>query len=136
MGWENKYLSIILYLDDMIRASTRDERLENAKIQLGRNLDFRVKAEQVAENINPLEFGKGKFKEINLSDINLKDVKRKIQTSPYKNIEIQELRLFIEEKLEQLLKENTTRISFSERYKAIIDRYNAETPPMKIIMKN
>ena len=88
MDWENKYLSIILYLDDMIRASTRDERLENAKIQLGRNLDFRVKADQVAENINPLEL----VKEIQRGKpirYKFKRHKKKDSNLPYKNIEIQ-----------------------------------------------
>jgi type I restriction enzyme R subunit len=65
------------------------------------------------------------MKTISLAEINTEDIKRKIQESPYKNIEIQELRSFIEEKLEKLLEENKTRISFSERYKAIIDKYNS-----------
>lgn len=62
---------------------------------------------------------------ISLAEIDTEDIKRKIQESPYKNIKIQELRTFIEEKLEKLLQENKTRISFSERYKAIIDKYNS-----------
>ena len=65
------------------------------------------------------------MKTIKLSEIDTKEVKRKIQESPYKNIEIQELRSFIEEKLEKLLQDNKTRINFSERYKAIIDKYNS-----------
>lgn len=65
------------------------------------------------------------MKTISLTEIDTGDVRRRIQESPYKNIEIQELRSFIEGKLEKLLEENKTRISFYERYKAIIDRYNA-----------
>src|SRR5699024_2112721 len=60
----------------------------------------------------------------NLTEVNTDDVKKKIEESPYKNIDIQELRLFIEDKLEQLLQENKTRTGFVERYKEIIERYN------------
>ena len=40
-------------------------------------------------------------------------------------MEIDDLRVFIEKALEQLINKNCTRIAFSQRYKNIIDRYNA-----------
>ena len=90
-------------------------------------LDLSVKANYVKEDGSE-EYGIKAMKTISLAEINTEDIKRKIQESPYKNIEIQELRSFIEEKLEKLLQENKTRISFSERYKAIIDKYNSGNP--------
>ena len=129
IGWENKYLSIILYLDDMIHTAVRDGNIENAKIELNKVLDFSIKAEslpnEVHEDSNPDVQEIKVMKTINLSDVDTNDIKSKIRKSPYKNIEIQELRLFIEEKLEKLLEYNKSRILFSERYKAIIDRYNS-----------
>ena len=129
IGWENKYLSIILYLDDMIRSAIRDSNIDGAKIELNKVLDFSVKAESLPEQVqDDSNYGINEIKvmkTINLSDVDTSDIKSKIKSSPYKNIEIQELRLFIEEKLEKLLENNKTRILFSERYKAIIDRYNS-----------
>ena len=40
-------------------------------------------------------------------------------------MEIDDLRAFIEKAIEQLINKNCTRIAFSQRYKNIIDRYNA-----------
>ena len=125
MGWENKYLSPILYLDDMIKAAVRDENIENAKIELSRTLDLSVKAESVQEEDQTDEYGIKVMRTLKLSEIDTNDIRKKIEESPYKNIEIQELRSFIEDKLENLLKDNKTRVSFAERYKAIIDNYNA-----------
>lgn len=124
IGWKNKYLSIIFYLDDMLRNSIRDIKIDRAKIELGRTLDLSVMAEHIKEK-DESNYGIKRMKTLNLLEINTDDIKSKIRESPYKNIEIQELRNFIEEKLEKLLEENKTRIKFSERYKSIIDRYNA-----------
>lgn len=121
--WNNKYLTIIFYLDDMFKAAVRDVNIDRAKIELDKTLDLSVKANSVKEDGS--EYGIKAMKTISLAEINTEDIKRKIQESPYRNIEIQELRSFIEEKLEKLLQENKTRISFSERYKAIIDKYNS-----------
>lgn len=122
--WNNKYLTIIFYLDDMFRAVVRDVNIDRAKIELDKTLDLSVKANSVKEDTSQ-GYGIKAMKTISLAEIDTEDIKRKIQESPYKNIEIQELRSFIEEKLEKLLQENKTRISFSERYKAIIDKYNS-----------
>lgn len=123
-GWMNKFLPVILYLDDLIKASVREDTIDRARVALDRTLDLSVEAGTVHvddgnnHSITPMTT-------YNLSDINTDDIKQTINDSPYKNIEIQELRLFIESKLEALLNENKTRTSFAERYQAIIDRYNA-----------
>lgn len=125
MGWSNKYLSPILYLDDMIKVSVREDVMENAKTELSRTLDLSVMAGSVNEDKSPNDFEIKTMRTLSLTDINTDDVRKRIQSSPYKNIEIQELRAFIEAKLEKLLEDNKTRISFAERYKAIINNYNA-----------
>lgn len=43
----------------------------------------------------------------------------------YKNLEIDNLRKHLENKLKKMLKRNCTRRSFAERFKNIIDEYNA-----------
>ncbi|KRG10723.1 deoxyribonuclease [Virgibacillus soli] len=123
--WENKYLSIIFYLGDMIKASAREESIESAKVALSRTLDLSVKSKYVHEDAGDNKYEVTKMKTLNLSEINTENVRKTIKESPYKNIEIQELRMFIEDKLGKLLQENKTRVNFVERYKELINRYNA-----------
>ncbi len=60
-----------------------------------------------------------------LSKINFEKLKEDFQHATYKNIEITDLRVFIERKLEQMIQQNATRIDFAQRLQEIIDTYNA-----------
>jgi type I restriction enzyme R subunit len=60
-----------------------------------------------------------------LSRINFEKLKEDFQQSKYKNIEIADLRAFINHKLDQMLKENSTRTDFATRLQGIIDSYNS-----------
>jgi type I restriction enzyme R subunit len=60
-----------------------------------------------------------------LSKINFDKLKEEFQLVKYKNIEIADLRAFIQQKLEQMLKENAARTDFATRLQGIIDAYNA-----------
>jgi type I restriction enzyme R subunit len=66
---------------------------------------------------------KGKI--LDISKIDLVKLKEEFKEKEFKNIEIANLRDFIEKKLEDMLKENSTRTNFAERLQRIIDRYNA-----------
>jgi type I restriction enzyme R subunit len=66
-----------------------------------------------------------KGKVLDLSKINIDKLKQNFKERECKNIEIADLRGFIEKKLDEMLKENSTRIGFVERLQAIIDRYNS-----------
>ncbi|MGJ5638420.1 type I restriction endonuclease subunit R [Bacillus altitudinis] len=123
--WKNNYLPIIFYLGDMIKASVRDENIESAKIALSRTLDLSVQSSYVNEDAGENKYEITTMKTLNLSEINTDDIRQTIKESPYKNIEIQELRSFIEDKLDKLLEDNKTRTNFVERYKELINRYNA-----------
>jgi type I restriction enzyme, R subunit len=123
--WKNKYLSIIFYLGDMIKASVREENIESAKIALSRTLDLSVQSSYVKEDVGENKYEVTAMKTLNLSEINTDDIRKTIKESSYKNIEIQELKLFIEAKLDKLLEDNKTRTNFVERYKELINRYNA-----------
>jgi type I restriction enzyme R subunit len=56
-----------------------------------------------------------------LSKINFDKLKADFQQVKYKNIEIADLRAFIQHKLEQMLKENSTRTDFAIRLQGIVD---------------
>jgi type I restriction enzyme R subunit len=60
-----------------------------------------------------------------LSRMNFEKLKEDFRAAKYKNIEITDLRAFISHKLEQMLRENSTRTDFATRLQGIIDAYNA-----------
>ena len=60
-----------------------------------------------------------------LSKIDFEKLEEEFKCTPHKNIEIADLRAFIQKKLEQMLKENASRTDFATRLQGIIDRYNS-----------
>jgi type I restriction enzyme R subunit len=60
-----------------------------------------------------------------LSSVNFEKLKEEYHRSAYKNIEIADLRAFIEHKLDQMLQQNATRVDFAQRLQGIIDAYNS-----------
>ena len=52
-------------------------------------------------------------------------MKADFKETEYKNIEIADLRGFIEQKLEIMMRENITRTNFAERLQEIIEKYNS-----------
>lgn len=52
-------------------------------------------------------------------------MRNEIKVAQFKAIEIDDLKTFIDETLKKMLNKNCTRSKFSERYKRIIDSYNA-----------
>jgi type I restriction enzyme R subunit len=72
--------------------------------------EFVIKQSGRTWDLSKLDFEKlaAEFKEVN-----------------YKNIEIADLRAFIQQKLEEMMKQNATRADFAQRLQEIIDRYNS-----------
>ena len=66
-----------------------------------------------------------KGKMLDLSKMNFDKLREEFKDKKYKNIEIADLRDFIEKKLDQMLKENSTRTDFLERLEDIIEKYNS-----------
>ena len=64
-------------------------------------------------------------KAIDLSKVDVEQLRKEIKVATYKAIEISDLKEYIEQALEQMLNRNCTRTKFSERFKRIIDSYNA-----------
>lgn len=59
------------------------------------------------------------------STIDFEKLKDEFKQATLKNIEIADMRRFIETKLEQMIDQNYTRVDFAQRLQEIIDRYNA-----------
>jgi type I restriction enzyme R subunit len=60
-----------------------------------------------------------------LSKIDFDKLKAEFEVIAYKNVEIADLRAFVEQKLKQMLEQNVTRADFAQRLQEIIDRYNS-----------
>lgn len=60
-----------------------------------------------------------------LSKIDFDKLKQDFQQAAYKHIEIADLRRFIQDKLDQMLRQNMTRTDFAQRLQKIIDTYNS-----------
>ena len=66
-----------------------------------------------------------KGKTWDLSKIDFDKLKEEFKEKEYKNIEIADLRSFIESKLEMMLRDNSTRTDYAQKLQEIIDNYNA-----------
>lgn len=121
-GWHNEKFAPISYLYGLFCNQIDDEKLKRAKVRMAETLDSSVSA-MVAED--QAQYGIHQSKVIDLSKLDVDSIRRLISDSPYKALEIDKLREFIEQTLQQLINKNCTRIAFSQRYKNIIDRYNA-----------
>ena len=123
-GWSNDKFAPLSYLHGLFCNQIDDEKLNRAKARMADALDNSVSAtDMVAEDMP--QYGIHENKVIDLSKLDVDAVRKVISDSPYKSLQIDNLRAFIEKTLQQLINKNCTRIAFSERYKNIIDRYNA-----------
>lgn len=122
LGWENEKFSPLNYLNGLFCNRIDDEKLNRAKLRMAETLDNSVTA-MVAED--HVEYGIRQGKVIDLSKIDIDKIREELKSTPYKSVEIDDLRTYIENTLEQLINKNCTRVTFSQRYRSIIDRYNA-----------
>lgn len=129
-GWSNKEFAPLSYLNGLLCNQIDDEKLRKAKARMAETLDQSVTAyptgDMTGEGIRPeVEYGIHQGRVIDLSKIDIEALHKELSSTPYKALEIDNLRLFIERTLVQLINKNCTRVKFSERYKNIINRYNA-----------
>ena len=121
-GWENDKFAPINYINGLFYNLIDDEKVERARHKMQQILDNSVTAQDAVDEKEYVIKGS---KVIDLTKLDVSDIKKRIKEAPYKAVEVDDLKQFIEQLLEQMLKRNQNRIKFSERYKDIIDRYNA-----------
>ena len=123
-GWYNPKFAPIQYIHGLFCNLVDDEKLNRAKARMAQTLDQSVSA-QGSEGEDKPDYVIHQGKVIDLSKVDIDSIRKVIDASPYKALEIDDLRAFIEKTLEQLINKNCTRVAFSQRYRSIIDRYNA-----------
>jgi type I restriction enzyme R subunit len=117
-------VAVFQYLRGVVDAIIEQKDLDAVAIRVGELLDESLVVDGKLD-------GKPEFritqsgKTWDLSRINFEKLREDFQCSKYKNIEIADLRAFINHKLEQMLRENSTRTDFATRLQGIIDAYNA-----------
>ena len=126
--WENKKFAPIKYLHDLYTNDIDQDKLDKAKERLSNILDKSLTSQNPNDpnaSAKNHDYLIHEYKVIDLSKINVEDLRKELKTAKYKSIEIDDIKKFIEAALKKLLEQNKERIKFSERFKAIIDRYNA-----------
>ncbi len=66
-----------------------------------------------------------KGKTWDLSKVDFDKLREEFKEATYKHIEIADLRSFLQQKIDQMLQQNSTRSDFAQRLQQIIDNYNA-----------
>lgn len=122
--WHNDKFSPLVYLHGLLHRTIDDEKVNRARIRMAQILDGSVSANDGSSNKQG-EYLITESKVIDLSKIDVDELRKEIKVAQFKAIEIDDLKSFIDETLKKMLNKNCTRSKFSERYKRIIDSYNA-----------
>lgn len=120
--WRNPKFAPLKYIHDIFDNFIRDDRVEEAKQRISDVLDGSISSSDVEEN-SDIVIHEGKV--IDLCKLDVDDLKKEIKHAPYKAIEINDLKEYLEKALEQMINKNIERVRFSERFKGIVDRYNS-----------
>ncbi len=121
--WYNEKFSPLVYIHGLFYRLIDDEKVARARAKMSQLLDSSVSAETNSDDGQELVIYQSKV--IDLSKIDVDKLRNEIKSAQYKAIEIEDLKAFIEKALMQMINKNRTRIAFSQRYKGIIDSYNA-----------
>lgn len=122
--WSNDMFPPLTYLYGLMCHTIDDEKVNRARVRMAQLLDSSVTSAVASDNPNG-QYAIHGTKVIDLSKIDVDEIRKEIKNAEYKAIEIDDLKTFIEDALKRMLNRNCTRIVFSQRYKNIIDRYNA-----------
>ena len=123
LHWENDKFAPLAYINGLMHNKIDDEKIRRARNRMANVLDSSVSSSTAEESEQ--QFAIHGTKVIDLSKINVEELRAEIKKAVYKAIEIDDLKAFIEKALQEMISKNCTRMQFSQRYKGIIDRYNA-----------
>jgi type I restriction enzyme R subunit len=121
MDFNPIFKEAILYLKGIIDGKIRPEKIESAQAKINELLDQSVITSADARKYTINESGK----ELDLSKIDVDELREQFKKLRNKNLAISDLRELIEEKLKKMLRRNVTRTQFAERFRNIVDEYNA-----------
>jgi type I restriction enzyme, R subunit len=120
-------VAMFQYLRGVVEAMVEQKDIDAVALRVGELLDESL----VVDSGGVPKAGQTEYritqtgKTWDLSKINFEKLKEEFHHAKYKNIEIADLRAFIQHKLEQMMQQNATRVDFATRLQGIIDAYNA-----------
>jgi type I restriction enzyme R subunit len=121
-------VAVFQYLRGVIDAHVQQADITDVAQKIGEMLDAslvvdksRVKEPGAEETFAITKRGKV----WDLSRIDFDKLKKEFRQADHRNIEIADLRAFLEKKLEDMLRQNANRVNFAERLRRIIEDYNA-----------
>lgn len=122
-------VAVFQYLRGVVDSIIQQQDIESAARQISDLLDESVIVDDSGHSVVG-ESGSGfkimkKGKSWDLSRIDFDKLHEDFKKTAYKNIEIADLRAFLEKKLNEMLNKNRTRRDFADRLQEIIDNYNA-----------
>ena len=122
-------IAVIQYLRGVLDMHVEQADIDDISQKIAELLDESVVVDNAAQfsikehqaDYKILQSGKS----WDLSTIDFDKLKEDFADAQYKNIEIAEMRAFIEDKLRQMLEQNHTRVDFAQKLQEIVDQYNA-----------
>lgn len=123
LRWHNEKFGPIAYLHGLLHQQIDDEKIKRARLRMGHVLDSSIISATATDNDEGCVIHGTQV--IDLSKIDVDALKKEIKSAPYKAVEIDDLKTFIDKALQQMMDRNCTRDKFSSRFKNIVDRYNA-----------
>jgi len=121
---EFELLEVIRYLRKIVDRKKFSGDLEAARAKYADIIDQSITT-VAEEEEKKTGFEIKKTKTIDISKFDFDKLREKFKQAEFKHIEIADLRLFIEDKLEKLLNQNVTRIDFAKKLQDIINEYNS-----------
>ncbi|MDF7800998.1 type I restriction endonuclease subunit R [Pontiellaceae bacterium B1224] len=122
-------IGVVQYLRGVVDSHLDEANIDEVVRKVGELLDESLvvdNAEKFAIKEHQAEYRiVQKGKTLDLSRINFEKLHEEFKDAKYKNIEIAEVKSFIEDKLQKMLEANHTRADFAQKLQEIIDRYNA-----------
>ena len=115
---------VFVFLRGMIESLIEQTSLDSARNKVAELLDQSITAEAFQEGTGDYQtIAAGKIWDLSKTDF--EKLREDFPQRSYPNLEIADLRGFLEMKVQQMLERNVTRKPFAERLQEIINRYNA-----------
>lgn len=114
LGWHNEKFGPIAYLHGLLYNQIDDEKIKRARLRMGQVLDNSIISQKAEDNDDGYVIHGTKV--IDLSKIDVDQLKKEIKVAPYKAVEIDDLKAFIDEALKQMMDKNCTRDKFNNNH--------------------
>lgn len=121
-------VAVFQYLRGVIDSIIQRQDVDAAARKIGELLDESVVVDDSEQEIKESGAAYGipqAGRAWDLSTIDFDKLREEFRDTHYKNVQIADLRAFLEEKIAKMLKQNSTRRDFAQKLQDVIDGYNA-----------